>query len=151
MLVLYPSICNFNSFCAMLFCAQLLSWCLSLCDPMDCSTPGSPLHGDSPGRRYLSGLPCPSPGDLPNPGIEPRSPAVQVDCLLSEPPAKPMSTGVQPIPSSGNLPDLGIKLRSPALQADSLPAELPGKPSFKIGWAKLCCSLIQVYQMHFLF
>ena len=33
-----------------------------------------------------SGLPCPPPGDLPNPGIEPRSPALQVDSLPSEPP-----------------------------------------------------------------
>ena len=36
-----------------------------------------------------SGLPFPSPGDLPNPGIEPGSPALQADALLSEPPGKP--------------------------------------------------------------
>ena len=41
-----------------------------------------------------SGLPCPPPGDLPKPGIKPRSPALQVDSLLSEPPGKPKSTGV---------------------------------------------------------
>ena len=35
-----------------------------------------------------SGLPCPPPGDLPNPVIEPRSPALQEDSLLSEPPGK---------------------------------------------------------------
>ena len=35
-----------------------------------------------------SGLPFPSPGDLPNPGIEPRSPSLQADALLSEPPEK---------------------------------------------------------------
>ena len=44
--------------------------------------------------EYWSGLPCPPPGDLPNPGIEPRSPALQVDSLPSEPPGKPMNTGV---------------------------------------------------------
>ena len=38
-------------------------------------------------------MPSP-PGDLPNPGIEPRSPALQVDSLLSEPPGKPKNTGV---------------------------------------------------------
>ena len=38
--------------------------------------------------------PCPPPGDRLNPGIEPRSPALQVDSLPSEPPEKPMSTGV---------------------------------------------------------
>ena len=40
-------------------------------------------------QEYWSGLPFPSPGDLPDPGIEPRSPALQVDALTSEPPGKP--------------------------------------------------------------
>ena len=39
-------------------------------------------------QEYWSGLPCPSPGDLPDPGIKPRSPALQVDSA-SEPPQKP--------------------------------------------------------------
>ena len=69
--------------------------------------------------------PFPSSGDLPNPGIESRSPTLQVDSLPAEPQGKPKNTGVgQPIPSPGDLPDPGIKLGSPALQADSLPAEL---------------------------
>jgi len=38
-------------------------------------------------QEYWSGLPFPSPGDLPNPGIKPRSPALQADALTSEPPA----------------------------------------------------------------
>ena len=37
-----------------------------------------------------SGLPFPSPGDLPDPGIEPGSPALQADSLLSEPPGRPI-------------------------------------------------------------
>ena len=41
-------------------------------------------------QEYWSGLPFSSPGDLPNPGIEPGSPALQVDSLPSEPPGKPM-------------------------------------------------------------
>ena len=41
-----------------------------------------------------SGLPCPPPGDLPNPGIEPRSPTLKADSLPSEPPGKPLNTGV---------------------------------------------------------
>ena len=41
-------------------------------------------------QEYWSGLPFPSPGDLPNPGIKPRSPALQTDALLSEPPRKPI-------------------------------------------------------------
>ena len=37
-------------------------------------------------QEYWSGLPFPSPGDLPDPGIEPMSPALQADALTSEPP-----------------------------------------------------------------
>ena len=40
--------------------------------------------------EYWSGYPFPSPGDLPHPGIEPRSPALQVNSLLVEPPGKPI-------------------------------------------------------------
>ena len=39
-------------------------------------------------QEYWSGLPFPAPGDLPNPGIEPESPALQADALPSEPPGK---------------------------------------------------------------
>ena len=59
--------------------------CPTLCDPMDCSPPGSSVHGILQ-QEYWSGLPFPSPGDLPNPGIKPRSPALQADTLPSEPP-----------------------------------------------------------------
>ena len=41
-------------------------------------------------QEYWGGLPCPPPGDLPNPGFEPRSPTLQADSLLTEPPGKPM-------------------------------------------------------------
>ena len=40
-------------------------------------------------QEYWSGLPFPSPRDLPDPGIEPRSPALEADALTSEPPGKP--------------------------------------------------------------
>ena len=40
--------------------------------------------------EYWSGLPLPIPGDLPDPGIKPGSPALQVDSLPSEPPVKPL-------------------------------------------------------------
>ena len=52
--------------------------CPLLCDPVDCSPPGSSVHGILQ-ARYRSGLLCPSPGDLPNPGIKPRSPTLQAD------------------------------------------------------------------------
>ena len=51
--------------------AKSLQSCLTLCNPMDCSLPGSSVHGILQ-QEYRSGLPCPPPGDLPNPGIEPR-------------------------------------------------------------------------------
>ena len=43
-------------------------------------------------QEYWSGLPFPSPGNLPDPGIEPRSPLLQTDALLSELPGKPIYT-----------------------------------------------------------
>ena len=46
--------------------------CPTLCDPMDCSPPDSSVHGILR-QEYWSGLPCPPPGDLPNPEIEPTS------------------------------------------------------------------------------
>ena len=42
-----------------------------------------------PRQEYWSGLPFPTPGDLPNPGIKPRSPTLQADSILSESPGKP--------------------------------------------------------------
>ena len=46
----------------------------------------APLSMEFSRQEYRGGLPFPSPGDLPNPGIEPRSPALQADTLTSEPP-----------------------------------------------------------------
>ena len=61
-------------------------------------TPWIVAHQAPPSMRfsrqeYWSGLPCPSPGDLPNPGIKPRSLALQADTLPSEPPEKPKPMG----------------------------------------------------------
>ena len=49
----------------------------------------APLSVGFSRQEYWSRLPFPSPGDLPNPGIEPRSPALQTDSLPSELPGKP--------------------------------------------------------------
>ena len=64
--------------------------CPTLYNPLDCSPPGSSVHGILQ-ARCRSGLPCPFPGDLPSPGIEPASPvspALQVDSLPAEPSGK---------------------------------------------------------------
>ena len=66
---------------------------LTLCDPMDCRPPGPSLFMGFSRQEYWSGLPVPSPGDLPYPGTEPGSPALQADSLLSEPPGKPPRAG----------------------------------------------------------
>ena len=49
----------------------------------------APLFMEFSRQEFWSGLPFPSPGDLPHPGFEPGSPALQADTLLSEPPGKP--------------------------------------------------------------
>jgi len=69
-----------SSICHILVLWLVARLCLTLCYPMGFSR-----------EEYWSGLLCPPPGDLPNLGIEPRSPALQVDPLLSEPPGMPMS------------------------------------------------------------
>ena len=65
-------------------CVKLLQLYPRLCDPMNCSLPGSSVHGIL--QEYWSGLPFPFPGDLPDLGIEPVAPALQVDSL-------PLDTG----------------------------------------------------------
>ena len=62
--------------------------CLTLCDSMESQAP--PSMGFS--RQYWSWLPFPSPGDLPYPGIESGSPALQADSLPTELQGKPNIT-----------------------------------------------------------
>ena len=59
---------------------------LTLCDPVDCSPPASSVTG-SPGKN--TGVGCRAPETLPDRGSKPRSPALQVGSVLSEPPGKP--------------------------------------------------------------
>ena len=68
--------------------------CLTLCDSMDCRPPGSSVHGDSPGKDTGVGCHAVLWGGLPNPGIEHRSPALQIDSLTAESQGKPKNTGV---------------------------------------------------------
>ena len=56
---------------------------LSWVESMVCSLPGSSVHGLLQ-QAHWSGSPFPSPGDLPHPGIKPRSPALQADSLPTE-------------------------------------------------------------------
>ena len=76
--------------------------CPTLCNPMNCSPPGFSVHRNSPGKNTWVGWHALLQGNLPSPGIKPRSPALQADSLpaepqiqytdsniLSEPPGKP--------------------------------------------------------------
>ena len=65
-------------------------FCLNLCNPSDCSPPGSSVHGILQ-ARILEWVAIPFSWDLPNPGIKPRSPTLQADSLLSEPLGRPQT------------------------------------------------------------
>ena len=61
--------------------------CLTLCDPVDCSSPGSSVHGVSR-QEHWSGLPCSAPGDEP---VSPVTTALQVGFFITESWGKPMA------------------------------------------------------------
>ena len=69
----------YNLKCTSAVCVVSHSVVPALCNPMDCSL----CPWDVPGKKYWSGLPFPSPADLPGPGIEPVSPALQVNFLTA--------------------------------------------------------------------
>ena len=143
---------------------EVAQLCLTLCDPVDCSPPGSSVHGILQ-ARILEWVAVP----VSRGSFEPRSPTLQEDASPAEPPGKPkyyierkvkvkslsrvrlfaipwtvvyqasLSMGFSrqeywsglPFPSPGDLPDPGIDPRSPALQADALPSEPPGNTPLK--------------------
>ena len=65
----------------------------TLCNPWTVAHQ-PPLSMEFSRQEYWSGLPFPCPGNLPNPGVEPRSPALQVDSFPAELQGKPKNTGV---------------------------------------------------------
>ena len=71
--------------------------------PMDCSLAGSSVHRGFSRQEYWSGFPCPSSGDLPNPGIKPRSPALQADSLPSSHQGSPKGCGLNQDLNPGSL------------------------------------------------
>ena len=66
--------------------------CLTFCDPHGRKPARLLCIWDSPGKNTRVGSHSPSPGDLPNPEIQPISPAFQADFLPSKPPGKPRVT-----------------------------------------------------------
>ena len=67
--------------------SEVAQSCPTLCDPWTLAHQAPPSMGFSR-QEYWSGLPFPSPGDLLDPGIEPRSPTLQTDALTSAPPGR---------------------------------------------------------------
>ena len=63
--------------------------CPTLSDPLDCRS--APRSVGFPRQEYWNRLPFPFPGDFPDPGIEPGSPALQADSLPSDPPDKALA------------------------------------------------------------
>ena len=75
---------NFRIMCAYL---PIRDW---LCDPINYTPPGSSSSMGSCRQEYWSGLPFRTPGDLPDPGITPMSPALAGSFFITEPPRKPV-------------------------------------------------------------
>ena len=70
-----------------IMCVLVAQLCLTFVTPSTVARQ-APLSVGFSRQEYQSGLPCPSPGDLPDPGIEPRFPALLANSLPSEPPRK---------------------------------------------------------------
>ena len=114
--------------------------CLTLCDPRDCSPPGSSVHGISQ-ARILEWVVIPPPGDLPNPGIKSESlmfPTLanrffttsatwEAQGLYSPRNSPGQNTG-WPFPAPEDLSNLEMEPKCPPLRTKSLPAEPTGKP-----------------------
>ena len=95
--------------------------CPTVCNPMD----QAPLSIEFSRQEYWSGLPFPSPGDLPDPGIEPRSPALQADSLLSSYQGSPFNT-------SANLENLAMATGLEKISFRSNPKEEQCQRKFKL-------------------
>ena len=88
-------------------------------------------------QEYWSGLPCPPPEGLPDTGMEPRSPKLQADSLLSEPPGKPLGFIFPQMKSH-------LPLLSPPLEPDEgRPAHREGRSGSRSKLKKLTCTCDQ--------
>ena len=98
-------------------------------------------------QEYWSGLPVPSPGDLPYPRTEPRSPTLQADALPSEPPGKPRVLGrfIKSVNSCTSI--LGGFLLNSLLRFSFLPSPLPS-PFSRSHWdSSLPCFLLFLLEL----
>ena len=80
--------------------------CPILCDPMDCSPPGSSVHGDFPDKNTEVGCHALLWGNPPNPGIKLRCPALQADSLPSEPPEEVAEKHLEKVTENKNISEM---------------------------------------------
>ena len=85
----YDVSCGFVVY-GLYYCVLVTESCLTLCDPMDCSLPGSSVRGISQ-ARILEWVAMPFPWDLPHSGIEPISPALADGFFTTEPLGNPVA------------------------------------------------------------
>ena len=113
----FPRAVWLEVFCLMLCVCVCVLCCFSrvrLFAALWTCSPSPPLSMGFSRQEYWSELPCLPSGDLPNPGIEPRSPALQEDSLLAESQGKPKNTGVGSLfLLQGIFPTQGLKLGLP--------------------------------------
>ena len=101
--------------------------------------PTSPLSVGFSRQEYWSVLPCPSPGDLPNPGMEPRCPAWEADSLPAEPQGKPSGASASVFSAVSQLEDSGFRLETRKLRRATWTLRKGGgmgRPTIK--WASRC-------------
>ena len=84
-----PNIFQMELSMSLKYTSEVAQSCLTLCEPWTVAYQAPPSMGFSR-QEYWSGVPFPSPGDLPDSGIKPGSPAFQAYALTSEPPGKPL-------------------------------------------------------------
>ena len=111
--------------CVLCLIAQL---CPTFCDPMDCSPPGSSIHGDSPGKKTGVGCHALLQGIFLNQGSNPGLPHCRQTLYYLSHQGSPRILEWVACTLSRGSSDPGIESGSLALQADSLSAELSGKP-----------------------
>ena len=102
--------------------------CPTLHYPLDCSPPGSSVHGDFPGKNTGVGCHALLYGIFPTQGLNPGLPHCRQILYHLSHQGSPRILEWVAYPFSRGFPDPGIEPGSPALQADSLPTELSGKP-----------------------
>ena len=121
-------------------CCWVSKSCLTLCNPMDCSLPGSSLHGISQ-ARILKWVAVSSPRNLFDPGMEPASPVLSGRFFITEPSRKPLT--MLSLLFSGSV--LSTSLQPHGLQHARLPCPSPSPRACPLSWwchSKISSSIV---------